>query len=65
MAKGKNKVVGKSGATYEIVGTDVHNCGDGFLAIQKTVSRGEGKEPKVKKLVFNKDDRAALSELFA
>jgi hypothetical protein len=58
----KPVVIGNT--TYELVDTDVHGCGDGFLALQKTVARSGDAAPKVKKLVFNKDHRAQIGALF-
>ena len=56
----KPVVVGNT--TYELVAAD--DCGTTFDAIVKTVSRGEGKAPKVKRLVFNREHREAIAGLF-
>ena len=48
--------------SYEIVAAE--DCGPQFSALVKTVSRGEGKDPKVKRLVFNTEHKTEIGKLF-
>lgn len=54
-------VVGETGASFELVSAE--DCGAEFVALVKTVPRTNG--DKVKRLVFNKKDLAAVRKALA